>query len=117
MGIRASRPCRECSSLAVDNGLCAAHAARAKERERERKSDPIQKMYGWADWQVTRAAVFFRDPMCVVCGRRVSTQADHHPLSAREIVARFGTAAFFDPVRSRGLCASCHSAKTRGQGR
>jgi 5-methylcytosine-specific restriction endonuclease McrA len=47
-----------------------------------------------------------------MCGHEASTVCDHHPLTAREVVAQFGIAAFYDVNRCQGLCASCHSSKT-----
>lgn len=112
MGVRALRPCRECSTLAVVAGLCAAHAARAKERERERKTDDVSKLYGTARWRKgTRAEVLVRDPLCTACGHRLSTDVDHVE-RARLIVEKYGVNEFFNPARCAGLCHSCHSKKT-----
>lgn len=55
-------------------------------------------------------AVLARDPLCVICGIRISTVADHHPLERRELVARGLDPN--DPERGRGLCSGCHNAKT-----
>jgi 5-methylcytosine-specific restriction endonuclease McrA len=112
MGLRAARPCRECSSLAVRDGLCAIHDARANERERERKTDDVAKLYGTARWRKgTRPAVLARDLLCTDCGHRLSTDVDHVE-RARLIVAKYGVNEFFNPARCAGLCHSCHSKKT-----
>lgn len=66
-----------------------------------------------------RRAVLRRDPTCVCtdtshnhpvpCGQP-STDADHHPLSKRELVARGLDPN--DPRYGRGLCHSCHGSST-----
>lgn len=54
-------------------------------------------------------AVLERDPLCVLCGR-VSTDADHWPMTKREL--RAAGLDENDPARGRGLCKSCHSRET-----
>jgi 5-methylcytosine-specific restriction endonuclease McrA len=78
-----------------------------------RKDDPIRSLYRVARWtNGTRLIVLRRDPLCMECGHRASSVADHHPLSAREIVEQLGRAEFYNPTRCRGLCKSCHDSKT-----
>jgi len=118
MPARALRVCRRCSTLTSHaSGMCDAHQVQVQEQEKARKADPLQRMYGLADWRVTRAIVFGHDPFCAICRTALATDCDHHPLSAREIVAKFGRSEFFNPARCRGLCKSCHSAKTWKEGR
>ncbi len=118
MPSRALRVCRRCSTLTSHaSGMCAAHQVQVQEEEKTRKADPHMRLYNLAAWQVTRATVFGRNPLCEICKTAVATDCDHHPDSAREIVAKFGRNEFFNPARCRGLCKSCHSAKTRKEGR
>ena len=56
-----------------------------------------------------RRAVLARDPLCVLCGA-TATEADHHPLSRRELSAAGLDPD--DPVHGRGCCKSCHSMAT-----
>lgn len=112
--------CRDCSSRALPgSSYCQAHthdnAAAAYKRlyGRIQNEDPIRKLYQCKRWKEgTRLAVLHRDPLCCLCGHKASTVADHHPLTAREIVEQFGDAAFYDASRCQGLCSSCHSRKT-----
>src|SRR5581483_6028673 len=85
--------------------------------DRFRADDPIRALYRTTRWQATRRTVLRRDILCQAEGGcpKAATVADHHPLSARQIVARFGTDAFYDPERSRGLCVSHHNSKTSTQ--
>ena len=56
-----------------------------------------------------RRMVLRRDLACVLCGA-ASTEADHYPLSRRELVAAGLNPD--DPQFGRGLCKSCHSKQT-----
>lgn len=101
--------CKKCQAKQADN-------RRADDRFRN-ANDPIRKMYNLARWyNGTRLTVLRRDPLCMECGNHASTDADHHPLSAREIIEQFGVNEFFNPDRCRGLCHTCHSKKTNKQG-
>lgn len=57
-----------------------------------------------AFWRQLRAEVLARDPMCRDCGRAPSKHADH------VIAKRDGGADHVSNLR--GVCHSCHSAKT-----
>lgn len=57
-----------------------------------------------------RAQVLARDPICVLCRRAQATEADHHPLSRRELVRQHLNPN--DPKHGRGLCHDCHSGET-----
>lgn len=57
-----------------------------------------------------RAAVLRRDQICTVCELAVSTVADHHPVSRRDLLAAGLDPD--DPSHGRGLCARCHGAET-----
>ena len=114
-----SRLCLDCTRKAInDTKYCADHQTnnRATDHkllyDRYRANDPIRALYKKQRWKQTRLIVFKRDPLCMECGHRASKVADHHPLEAREIVARFGVNAFYDSTRCRGLCKQCHDIKT-----
>ncbi|MEW2631799.1 holin [Streptomyces sp. NPDC048389] len=79
------------------------------DKRRPRRSAAAQG-YGREHEQRFRAGVLERDPVCRVCGQAPSTQADHWPLSKRELKAR--GLDDHDPLRGRGLCAPCHSSET-----
>jgi 5-methylcytosine-specific restriction endonuclease McrA len=111
--------CRDCSNRAV-NGTkyCADHQTKnsASERdalyEQNRSDDSIRQLYRTRRWiKGTRVKVLNRDILCVACGHRRATEADHI-LSARLVVDNFGVDEFYNPDRCQGLCHSCHSSKT-----
>jgi 5-methylcytosine-specific restriction endonuclease McrA len=115
-----SRLCRDCTNRAInDTKYCAGHQTKNKAADhkllydRYRSNDPIRLLYKKRRWlKGTKLTVTKRDPLCVECGHRATKVVDHHPLEAREIVARFGVDAFYDPTRCRGLCKQCHDIKT-----
>jgi 5-methylcytosine-specific restriction protein A len=90
----------------TDGGRCPEHRLRA---ERKRGS-ATQRGYGQEHRRRFRAGVLARDPVCVVCRRAPATEADHWPLSRRELVDQGLDAD--DPARGRGLCKPCHSRET-----
>ncbi|WP_435610882.1 holin [Streptomyces sp. C10-9-1] len=78
--------------------------------QRKPRRSAASKGYGREHEQRFRAGVLDRDRVCVVCRTEPATQADHWPLSKRELQAR--GLDEHDPRRGRGLCASCHSKET-----
>lgn len=115
--------CRQAGCYKKSKGTyCPGHTyANTKTEQRQvfdayRADDPIRKLYRDRRWGKTRFVVLRRDPLCVdggICGgSKRSTVADHHPLSAREIVAEFGESEFFNPARCRGVCKADHDRKT-----
>jgi 5-methylcytosine-specific restriction protein A len=66
--------------------------------------------YGTEHRDRFRKGVLQRHPTCVLCQKRPATEADHYPLSRRELVARGFDPD--DPARGRGLCKPCHSSET-----
>lgn len=104
---RALRICTEpgCPEY-TDSGRCSDHRRRA---ERKRGTS-TQRGYGTQHRARFRAGVLARDPVCVLCRRAPATEADHWPLSRRELLAQGLDAN--DPVRGRGLCKPCHSSQT-----
>lgn len=115
-----SRLCLDCTRKAInDTKYCADHQVKNKAADykllydRYRANDPIRALYKKRRWlKGTKLIVSKRDPLCVECGHRATKVIDHHPLEAREIVARFGVDEFYNPERCRGLCKQCHDIKT-----
>ena len=85
-------------------GRCAACERAADAR----RGGARQRGYGTAH-ERWRRQVLARDGLCVLCGAR-ATDADHYPLSRRELVAAGLDPA--DPAYGRALCHSCHSRAT-----
>lgn len=81
----------------------------AREAERLRGS-PASRGYGRRHRRTFREAVLARDPICILCHRRPSTEADHYPRSRRELEDAGLNPN--DPSFGRGLCKPCHSAET-----
>jgi 5-methylcytosine-specific restriction protein A len=96
-------------------GDCARGHAQAKRRQAQQRTDaqrPNAKARGYgADHARFRAAVLRRDPICVIDGcDQPSTDADHHPLTRRQLVAVGFNPN--DPKHGRGLCHPHHSSET-----
>ena len=85
---------------------CKTHRAQADKA----RGTPRDRGYSGGGHQAFRTAVITRDPICMVCTIRVSTVADHYPLSRRELIDMNLNAN--DPAHGRGLCAPCHSRET-----
>ena len=91
---------------------CEQHKDFDKQREQSyRDRNPLRGLYQTAKWKVCRALVLARDPICVICNREASTEADHKE-RAQTIVRLYGIAEFFNPARCQGTCRGCHSRKT-----
>ena len=58
-----------------------------------------------ADWPRRRAAVIARDPICMECHLRPSTEADHKQPGDDHRLANL-----------QGLCLPCHLKKSSGEG-
>ncbi|MFD4320122.1 holin [Streptomyces sp. NPDC058548] len=107
MPSRAPRRCTTpgCGAMATPpSAKCAPHDKRRPRRSASAKGYNAQHV------QRFRAGVLERDTTCVLCTTAPATQADHYPLSKRELQAR--GLDEHDPRRGRGLCASCHSKET-----
>lgn len=74
------------------------------------RGSSTRRGYGRAHRTRFRPGVLARDPVCVICNLRVSTVADHYPLSRRELVDAGMDPD--DPVHGRGLCAPCDRRQT-----
>lgn len=90
-----------------EGSRCATHRREADRR----RGTAQQRGYTSTEHRVGfRRAVLRRDPICVLCGAALSTVADHHPLSRRELLDRGLDPD--DPQRGRGLCKGCHDSST-----
>lgn len=90
----------------VDRGRCATHTQQAERR----RGSARDRGYDHAHETRFRRAVLARDPICQLCKRDWSTDADHYPLDRRTLVLRGLDPN--DPKHGRGLCHSCHSSET-----
>ena len=101
---RASRPCATdgCHQLVQAGQTWCGDCDRARERVvDERRGTAAQRGYGSRGHRRFRRLVLARDPICVLCGS-IATEADHWPMSRRDLVAAGLDPN--DPVRGRGLC-------------
>lgn len=88
----------------TEGSRCQLH----RQQARAKRTD--NRVYSTSAHRTFRTAVLARDPICVACHMAVSTVADHHPRTRRELVAlRLNPD---DPSYGRGLCARCHNAHT-----
>ncbi|WP_225859724.1 holin [Streptomyces albicerus] len=111
MPSRARSRCPRCRQIRKADGTCSSQCARRRKAAGERaRGSSTQQGYGQEHRELFRKPVLERDPVCVLCGRAPATQADHHPLSRRELIAQGLDPN--DPAYGRGLCAPCHSAET-----
>lgn len=101
------RPCPHpgCPEL-VTSGRCDEHR-KAAEAHRGSSSE---RGYNSPLHQAFREAVLAKDPICVLCLRAPSKEADHHPVSRKGLIT-LGLNPD-DPKRGRGLCSPCHKAET-----
>lgn len=90
----------------VTGGRCPQHQ---KQAEQSRGSS-AQRGYGRRHRDRFRAGVLAKNPVCVECGKRPSSEADHHPLDRRTLQLRGLDPN--DPVYGRGLCKPCHDRHT-----
>jgi 5-methylcytosine-specific restriction enzyme A len=102
----ALKVCSRCPNL-VERGVSMCPSCRSAS-DKQRNQEP--RGYTTKGHHNFRAAVLARDPICKMCGTAWATQADHYPLSRRELEAAGLNAD--DPMRGRGLCAACHSKET-----
>lgn len=94
--------------ILVDQGVrlclsCSLHAE-------QRRGTSTARGYDRRHRRRFREGVLARDPICVMCLRRPSTEADHYPRSKRELIADGLDSN--DPRYGRGLCKPCHSRET-----
>ena len=101
------KPCSVagCPEL-VKSGRCDDHRAQAEQR----RGNATQRGYTSAGHKHFRQGVLARQPICVACYRAPSTEADHYPLSRKQLID-IGCNPN-DPVYGRGLCHDCHAKAT-----
>lgn len=76
-------------------------------------NDPYRAEYQTERWARTRQRVFARDPLCVACGYRASTVADHKIAAKVWVSLHNGDVnSFYDEANLQGMCVSDHNAKT-----
>lgn len=103
----------DCPALVLGRGKCggACCGGRCKDREYGPGSTPrpsaSEQGYG-ARWRKVRDPFIAANPICVDCGAP-STDADHAPVSRRDLIAR-GVA---DPDAWEHLQARCHPCHSR----
>ena len=104
-------PCSEprCPDAGTERGRCPRHA----EAHRRLLDTPLRRseraFYATPEWRALRYAVLLHDPICKLCGRARSTQADHKTPRSQ------GGADTM--ANLQGACHSCHSAKTAAENR
>ena len=91
--------------LSAEGSRCSEHR-KAAERARRPNGTP----YARKDHRAFRAEVLTRDPVCVLCGLRIATVADHYPHSRNELI-ELGLDPN-DPAYGRGLDKQCHDRET-----
>lgn len=96
----------DCPELHQGSGRCPDCRAAADKR----RGTPKERGYDTPGHKQFRGAVLARDPICVLCLVAVATDADHYPVSRRELVAAGLNPN--DPSRGRGLCGPCHKRET-----
>lgn len=109
-----SRPrtrCPRCHRMRDAKGQCSPHCrATRRARTQRARGSATQQGYGQQHREQFRKPVLERDPVCVVCGVEPSTEADHWPMSRKELIAAGLDPN--DPRHGRGLCKRCHSSET-----
>lgn len=99
---------RVCNVPGCPNPTEASRCATHRQQARAARVD--NKVYSSTGHAGFRATVLTRDPICVACHMAVSTVADHHPRTRRELIALNLNPD--DPQHGRGLCAACHNKHT-----
>lgn len=66
---------------------------------------PINPIYQTKQWRILSKYIIARDPICKICNRAASREADH-----KTPMARGGDP--WDENNLQGVCKPCHSRKT-----
>ena len=105
--VSATRQCSApgCGEPTRRSGRCAACRRRAEHG----RGSAASRGYD-ADWAKIRYAFLLANAWCVDCGER-ATEADHDPVSRRDLVA-VGVPNPDAWERLRPRCKPCHSART-----
>ena len=107
---RAARTCARCPTVIPNGERLCLPCLTAQRAASDRARRPDGNPYATHGHHTFRTAVLARDPICVLCHRRWSTVADHHPISRRDIEAAGLNPD--DPNHGRGLCKRCHDRET-----
>lgn len=91
-----------------EQSRCPEHQGKAKKAHWE-----DTKVYKSPGHREFRRQVLERDPICVLCGIRAATVADHYPKSRKELIELGFNPD--DPRFGRGLCRGCHNSSTAAQ--
>ncbi|MFD5468884.1 holin [Streptomyces sp. NPDC127105] len=111
MPSRARSRCSRCHRIRDAQGRCSPQCARrSRERSNRARGSATQQGYGAEHREKFRGPVLARDPICVVCGKAPSTEADHWPRSRKQLLAAGLDPN--DPQYGRGTCKPCHSSET-----
>jgi 5-methylcytosine-specific restriction protein A len=89
----------------VSSGRCSGCAGEAEAK----RGNATKRGYD-AGHRAFRRKVLRRDPICVLCGIRPSTDADHWPVDRRTLELRGEDPN--DPKHGRGLCSLDHKRET-----
>lgn len=104
------RPKRMCTwpgcRRLVHGSRCSEHVKRARRESDRQRPSASRRGYG-RRWQRYARWFLAEHPICVKCGEP-SEQVDHI-----QAVSGPDDPLFWDPSNHQGLCAPCHSGKTR----
>ena len=110
---RALRPCAtpRCPNLVPAGTTRCDNCETTAQADYRSRRDPFTnahyKSRGHARF---RRRVLARDPVCVLCHDAVATDADHYPLSLKQLLEHGLDPN--NPANGRGLCHSCHAKET-----
>ncbi|MCK2214271.1 hypothetical protein MF672_010780 [Actinomadura sp. ATCC 31491] len=107
MPYRQRQPCTTpgCDQLTT-TGRCADCTADAEAQ----RGTAAERGYGAGHRHLFRTGVLRKHPTCVLCNAAPATEADHYPLSRRQLIDRGMNPN--DPRHGRGLCDPCHNRET-----
>lgn len=110
MPSRPPRLCATCRQVVPSGTPCPTCAPARQRAVDEQRGSSGARGYGRTHRSRFRRGVLARDPICVLCEKRLATVADHWPIDRRELVTRGMDAN--DPKHGRGLCKKCHDSET-----
>ncbi len=105
------KPCTQpgCTELVQafgSRGRCDEHEQAAEEH----RGSSRWRGYTGRGHRRFREEVLARDPICVLCMKRPSKDADHYPTSRKGLISQGLNPD--DPKYGRGLCSPCHKTET-----
>jgi len=100
-----------CATPGCPEVVAKGRCTECRRKAEQRRGTAAQRGYGHDHRETFRLGVIARHPFCQYPGCTApSTDADHYPLSRRELVA--ADLDPNDPQHGRGLCHSHHSRET-----